>query len=96
MVFKIIKMCFSVYCGKWVLPTRWCSGVCLWYENVLDELGLNCKYIEINVDNKAATYNSENETINPKSMHIDIKYYRIKELVKSNKKGLIYIKSLKT
>ena len=47
----------------------------------------------INTDNKATIYNFMNETINPKSKHIDIKYHHIRDLVKENKIDLKYIKS---
>lgn len=72
-----------------------CSKCCLWYENIFNELGVNCNCITINVDNKAAIHISENETINPKSRHIDIKYHHIRELIKSNKIKLKYIKTNK-
>eukprot|EP00833_Pecoramyces_ruminatium_P018359 jgi/Orpsp1_1/1192391/evm.model.d7180000092864.1 len=51
-----------------------CARHCLWYRNVFKELGLNHNTITINTDNKAAIYNCENETINPKSKHIDLRY----------------------
>jgi len=70
-----------------------CARHCLWYENVLNELKLNCNCITINVDNKAAIYNCENETINPRSRHIDIKYHHTRDLIKENKIKLKYIKS---
>jgi len=33
------------------------------------------------VDNKAAIYNSKNESINPKSGHINLRYHKIRVLV---------------
>jgi len=71
-----------------------CARHCLWYENILKELNLKQNYIIVNVDNKAAIYNCENETINPKSRHIDIKYHHIRELVKENRIKLKYVKSM--
>ena len=47
----------------------------------------------INSDNKAAIYNCENETINLKSKHIDLKYHKIRKLVREGKIKLSYIKS---
>ncbi len=49
--------------------------------------------IEINVDNKAAIYNARNQTINPKTKHMDIRVHYIRELIGENKIKLKYIKS---
>ena len=68
-----------------------CTLKCLWIKNLLNELNIGCMTIKI--DNKAAIYNSKNEIINPKSSHIDLKYHKIRELVKENKINLKYIKS---
>jgi len=70
-----------------------CALKCMWIKNFLNELGINIKCININIDNKAAIYNSKNETINPKSRHIDLRFHKIRELVKENKISLRYIKS---
>jgi len=56
-----------------------CARHCLWYRNIFKELGLNNNSITINTDNKAAIYSCENETINPKSKHIDLRYHSIRE-----------------
>jgi len=47
----------------------------------------------INIDNKAAIYNCQNQSISVKSKHIDIKYHHIRDLVKKNKIKLKHIKS---
>ena len=52
-----------------------CSRRYQWYKNLFYELRINYKCITINVDNKAVIYICENETINPKSKHIDIRYH---------------------
>ncbi|OUM61513.1 hypothetical protein PIROE2DRAFT_12466 [Piromyces sp. E2] len=70
-----------------------CALKCMWLRNLLDELGIKIKCITINIDNKAAIYNSKNETINPKSRHINLRYHKIRELIKENKIDLKYIKS---
>lgn len=70
-----------------------CARHCLWYRNVLGELSMKRNCITINTDNKAAIYNCENETINPRSKHIDIKFHHIRELIKQRKIKLNYIKS---
>eukprot|EP00833_Pecoramyces_ruminatium_P011916 jgi/Orpsp1_1/1185948/evm.model.c7180000096179.1 len=70
-----------------------CALKCLWLMNLLNELGLDINCITINIDNKAAIYNSKNETINPKSRHIDLRYHKIRELIKEKKINLKYIKS---
>lgn len=46
-----------------------CALKCLCLRNFQNELNMNIKWITIFVDNKAAIYNSENETINQK--HIE-------------------------
>ena len=46
-----------------------------------------------NVDNQTTIHNCKKETINPKSKHIDLRYHKIKELVKSKIIDLKYIKS---
>ena len=65
----------------------------LWYIILLNELNINVNYITISVDNKAAIYMSNNQTINPKSKHIDIRFHYIRELISQNKVKLKYIKS---
>ena len=70
-----------------------CARHCLWYRNIFKELGLNNNSITINTDNKAAIYNCENETINPKSKHIDLRYHSIRELIKEKYINLKYVKS---
>lgn len=70
-----------------------CAKHSLWYMNVLNELNINIKYVTINVDNKATIYNCQNQSINPKSKHIDIKYHHVRSLIKENKIKLRYIKS---
>ena len=70
-----------------------CARHCLWYRNIFKELGLKQDVITINTDNKAAIYNCENETINPKSKHIDLRYHSIRELIKKGYINLKYIKS---
>jgi len=47
----------------------------------------------INSDNQAAIYNGENETINPKSKHIDLRFHSIRELIKNNQIKLQHIRS---
>ena len=70
-----------------------CAKCCLWYENIFTVLKLKYNCITINVDNKAAIHISENETVNPKSRHIDERYHHIRELIQLNKFKLKYIKS---
>ena len=47
----------------------------------------------IKSDNQAAIYNCKNNTINPKSKHINIKYHKIREIVNNNLIKLEYIKT---
>ena len=70
-----------------------CAKECLWYKNLFKELNLNYKDIIINIDNQATIFNAKNETINPKSRHIDLRYHKVRELVKNNTIKLEYIKS---
>jgi len=51
------------------------------------------KNIEINIDNKAAIFNAKNQSINPKTKHMDIRVHYIRELIRNNKIKLKYIKS---
>jgi len=43
--------------------------------------------------NKATIYNSENQLINPKSKHINIRYHQVRVLVNKQILKLKYIKS---
>jgi len=73
-----------------------CANQCILYENILNELGENCKPININIDNKdnkATLYISENETINQNTRHIDLKYHLVRDYIKGNKIRFHYIKS---
>ena len=45
------------------------------------------------MDNKAALYNSINQTINPRTKHIDIRVHYIRDLIKEDKIQLKYTKS---
>jgi len=65
----------------------------MWLKNFLEELNINTGTIKIRIDNKAAIYNSENETINIKSRHISLRYHKVRELVSEKKIKLEYIKS---
>ena len=58
-----------------------CAKHSLWYKNFLNELNININCITIFVDNKATIYNGKNQSINPKSKHIDIRYHHIRNLV---------------
>jgi len=53
-------------------------------KNIFEELNIKCDCIVINIDSKAFIFNSENETINQKSRHKDIRYHHIRELIKEN------------
>jgi len=64
-----------------------CSKHSLWYMNILNELNININFDTINIDNKAAIYNWQNQSINPRSKHIDIKYHHVRDLIKENKKN---------
>ena len=70
-----------------------CASKCMWLKNFLEELNINTGTIKIRIDNKAAIYNSENETINIKSRHISLRYHKVRELVSEKKIKLEYIKS---
>jgi len=70
-----------------------CCKHCMWYMNLLNELKFKIKNIEINIDNKAAIYNAKNQSINPKTKHMDIRVHYIRELIKDEKIKLKYVKS---
>jgi len=72
---------------------RDCAKHSLWYLNILNELNSNINYVIIHVDNKAAIYNCQNQSINKRSKHIDIKYHHIRSFIKITKIKLKYIKS---
>jgi len=44
------------------------------------------------MDNKAAIYNCKNQTINPRTKHINIRVHYIGDLIKEDKIQLKYIK----
>jgi len=70
-----------------------CAKHCTWATNILNELNIKIKTINIYTDNKAAIHVCNNNVINPKNKHIDIRFHYIKELIKNNKIKLTYIKS---
>ena len=70
-----------------------CSEHCTWCLNLLNEMNYDVENITINVDNKGTIYNSKNQSINPKTKHIDIRYHYIRELINDNKIKLRYVKS---
>ena len=70
-----------------------CVKHSLWYRNFMNELNINIDYVTTFVDNKATIYNSENQSINPKSKHIDIRYHHIRDLISKKLIVLKYVKS---
>jgi len=70
-----------------------CAKHCLWYLNLLNELNIGINYVTINVGNKAAIYNCQNQSINPRSKHIDIKYHHMRDLINEKRIKLKYIRS---
>lgn len=62
-------------------------------KNILSEIGINTGTITIYIDNKAAIFSSENNVINNKLKHIDIRYHFIRELINNKTIKLEYIKS---
>jgi len=42
-------------------------------------------YKKIYIYNQVAIYNTENNTINPRSKHLYIKYHKIRELIRESK-----------
>jgi len=70
-----------------------CAKHALWYKHFLNELNIDIGSVTIFVDNKATIYNSINQSINPKSKHIDIRYHHIRDLVSKKLIQLKYIKS---
>jgi len=58
-----------------------CAKHSLWYKNLLNELNIDIKYIKIFSDNKTTICNSENQSKNSKSKHIEIRYHHIRDLV---------------
>jgi len=43
------------------------------------------KSIEINIDNKTAIFDAKNQSINPKTKHMDIRVHYIRELIRNIK-----------
>jgi len=70
-----------------------CGKQVLWLKNILSEIGINTGTIKIYIDNKAAIFSSENNVINNKLKHIDIRYHFIRELINNKTIKLEYIKS---
>jgi len=70
-----------------------CAKQGLWYRNFMYELYGKDICIKIHMDNRAAIYNANNETINQRSKHFDIKYHKVRELIKEEKIELQYIES---
>ena len=70
-----------------------CAKQCLWFINIFNELKININKIKILTDNKAAIHVCNNNVINPKNKHIDIRFHHIKELITNNKIELTYVKS---
>jgi len=54
-----------------------CSKYCIWYINLLNELKMNIKNINFHIDNYAAIHNAKNQSINPKTKHMDIRVHYI-------------------
>jgi len=70
-----------------------CGKHCIWYLSLLNELNIKLKWIQINTDNKAAIFNAKNQTINPRTKHMNIRVHYIRELVSKKKIMLNYVKS---
>ena len=70
-----------------------CGKHYIWYLNLLNKLNFKINNIEITIDNKAAIHNVENQTINPRTKHVDIRVHYIRELIRSKKMKLKNIRS---
>ena len=70
-----------------------CIKQVLWYINIIKELNINIEPSKIFIDNKSTIYNAQNETINPSSKHIDIRYHMVCDHTKKKRIELEYIKS---
>ncbi len=70
-----------------------CAKHCSWFINLLKELNYNIPEINIFTDNKAAINICNNNIINQKNKHMDIRFHFIKELIFENKIKLTYVKS---
>lgn len=62
-------------------------------KNLLNELNFNIRSININVDNKATIFISNNDLVNQKCKHIGIRFHYIRELIKNKEIELKHIKS---
>jgi len=70
-----------------------CAKQCMWYKSMLNELNYNIKTINVNVDNKATIFIGNNNMVNQKTKHIDIRYHYIRELIENKELNLKYMKS---
>lgn len=70
-----------------------CSKQCIWYRSILNEFNYKIDTMNINVDNKATIFISNNETVNQRTKHIDVRFHYVRELIKTKRIKLTYIKS---
>jgi len=73
-----------------------CGKHWIWYLNLHNEQNFKINNIGINIDNKATIHNVENQTINPKTKHVDIRVHYIRELIRSKNIKLKYNIILRT
>ena len=70
-----------------------CSNQCIWYINILNEFNYKINTMNINIDNKATIFISNNAMVNQRTKHIDKRFHYVRELIKNKKIKLIYIKT---
>ena len=62
-----------------------------WMKSLYGELGFTVNNIELNIDNQGAIFNAQNNVVETKTKHINIKYHYVRENVKDQTVHLLYI-----
>ena len=62
-----------------------------WMKSLYGELGFTVNNIELNIDNQGALFNAQNNVVETKTKHINIKYHYVRENVKDQTVHLLYI-----
>jgi hypothetical protein len=62
-----------------------------WIKSLYGELGFTVNNIELNIDNQGAIFNAQNNVVETRTKHINIKYHYIRENVHDQTVHLLYI-----
>ena len=67
------------------------SSQLIWIQSLFNELGFKVHGMELNIDNQGAIFTAENNNVDRRMKHIDIKYHFCRQHVEEGRVVLLYV-----